>query len=72
MTENNYQQNVWQALLVFNPYLSISENRQLLMDIIKWITDINKSGLIIEINKWITDIDKWITDIDNSIIDIDK
>jgi len=34
------------------------------MDIIKWITDINQSGLIIDINKWITDIDKWITDID--------
>jgi len=42
------------------------------MDIIKWNTDINKSGLIIDIYKWITDIDKWITDIDNSIIDIDK
>jgi len=62
--------SVWQALLVFNPQLSISKNRQLLMDIIKWITDINKSGIIIDIYKWITDIDKWINDIDNSIIDI--
>jgi len=42
------------------------------MNIIKWITNINKSGLISDIYKWITDIDKWITDIDNSIFDIDK
>jgi len=42
------------------------------MDIIKWITDINISGLITDIYKWITDTDKWITDIDNSIIDIEK
>jgi len=42
------------------------------IDIIKWISDIDKSGLIIGVYKRITDIDKWITDIDNSIIDIDK
>jgi len=66
---DQFRQYVWQALLVFNPHLSISTNRQLFIDINrpkwitsmnKWITDIDKGGVIINIYKWITiiDIDK--------------